>query len=368
MKSKRRYDIDWIRVIVFDILIIFHVGMFFNTWDWHIKNNQQLEWLKYPMFFTSEWRIPILFVISGIGTKFALSFRSANDYIKERFSRLLLPFVVGVLVTVAPQVYFERLAEKSFDGSFIEFYPNFFNGIYPNGNLSWHHLWFLPYLLLMSVLATPLFMILRKKGNNLVVWLRKLFEKSVWSIYIFLVPLFLTEFSLHPYFPTTHALWGDWYALLFYFVLFISGFILICIGEPFWKAVCQLRWAALFIGIVAFSTLLMMIAYDFGFSSVEKVVKMLNMWSWIVCIFGFAGQFLNKESQIIKKRNEVVYPFYILHQSITIIIGFYLMNSSMSILIKFMIMTLGTFGGSWILTEIIKKIKVLRPLFGLKNR
>lgn len=368
MKKIRRYDIDWIRVLVFDILIIFHVGMFFNTWDWHIKNNELVDWLTYPMIFSSEWRIPILFVVSGIGTKFALSFRSGNEYVKERFTRLFIPLLVGIFVTVSPQVYLERVADGSFEGSFLAFFPHFFDGIYPQGNFSWHHLWFLPYLLVMSLVATPLFLILRKKDNPFVGWLQRLFEKSVWSIYLFIIPLFLTEIVLRPYFPITHAFWGDWYAMVYYFFLFLSGFILIRIGEPFWKSVHQLRWAALSIGVLAFSLMMWGMTNNFRPPILGELVKTINMWSWIIAIFGFAAQYLNKESSIVKYRNEAVYPFYIFHQVITVIIGFYLMDSPMPVFWKFVIMTVGTFGGSWILLEMVKRVRFLRPLFGLKNR
>jgi len=364
----RRYDIDWIRVIVFDILIVFHVGMFFNTWDWHLKNNELVDWFKYPMIFTSEWRIPILFVVSGIGTKFALSRKSGREYISERLTRLFFPLTVGIFVTVLPQVYLERLVDGRFEGNMFEFIPHFFQGVYPSGNLSWHHLWFLPYLLVMSLLATPLFLKLRKKENALINLLRRVFEQSAWGVYLFVVPLTLIETHLHPYFPTTHAFVGDWYALTFYFFLFISGFILVSLGDTFWKSVNQLRWFALIIGIFAFSLLMSIDQLTLKSYRIYEFIKILNMWSWIIAIFGFAGQYLNKESSIIKVRNEAVYPFYIFHQVITITIGFYLMTSPLSIHWKFIIMVAGTFSGAWILTEIVKKIKPLRPLFGLKNR
>ena len=166
MAKERRYDIDWIRVLVFDILIIYHVGMFFVPWDWHIKNDEIVNWMRYPMVFINQWRLPILFVVSGMGTRYALSFRSGNDYIKERFKRLLIPLVFGILIIVPPQVYLERLTDGDTSANYFQFYPDFFNGIYPSGNFSWHHLWFLPYLLLMSLLATPLFLKWRKKGLN----------------------------------------------------------------------------------------------------------------------------------------------------------------------------------------------------------
>lgn len=368
MKKARRYDIDWIRVLVFDLLIIFHVGMFFNTWDWHIKNNEIVEWLDYLMRFSSEWRIPILFVVSGMGTRFALSFRSGNEYIKERFTRLFIPLLVGILVTVVPQVYIERLADGSFEGNFFVFFPHFFEGIYPTGNFSWHHLWFLPYLMVMSLFATPFFLMLRKENNAFIAQLKKCFEKSSWCIYLFIIPLFLIEATMNRHFPITHSFWGDWYALVLYFLLFISGFILIRIGERFWNAVDKLRWATLIIGIIAFSLILYRMGYDFRISILGSFIKTVNMWSWILAIFGFAAQYLNKEGAIVKYRNEAVYPFYIFHQAITIIIGFWLMDNSMPVFLKFVLMTIGTFGGAWILFELVRRIRFLRPLFGLKKR
>ncbi|MGB0839405.1 MAG: acyltransferase family protein [Chitinophagales bacterium] len=367
MKKTRRYDIDWIRILVFDLLILFHVGMFFNTWGWHIKNDELVSWLNYPMSFISQWRIPILFVVSGMGTRFALSFRSGRKYLTERFKRLFIPLLVGIFITVLPQVYWERVSTGAFQGSIIDFLPHFFEGVYPNGNFSWHHLWFLPYLLLMSIAATPLFLAWRKEDNAFMVKLQQLLEKSAWSIYLFLVPLFLTDYFLGQSFPITHALWGDWFALVYYFILFLLGFILIRLGEPFWKSIHQLRWKALCIGVIAFSLLIFCRENDIKVVLLEALITTINMWTWIIVVFGFAAQLLNKESSLVKYRNEAVYPFYIIHQAITIGIGFYLRDATIPILLKFVIMAVGTFGGAWLFFEIVKRIRFLRPLFGLKN-
>ena len=72
----RRYDIDALRVIIFGLLILYHVGMFFVPWDFHIKNSHVYEWLQYPMIFLNRWRLPLLFVLSGMGTYFNISKRN----------------------------------------------------------------------------------------------------------------------------------------------------------------------------------------------------------------------------------------------------------------------------------------------------
>ena len=89
----RRHDLDWLRVIVFGLLIFYHVGMFFVPWGWHIKNNVIYEWFAVPMYFLNQWRIPILFVISGMGTYYALGKRSRKQFSRERLRRLGFPLL-----------------------------------------------------------------------------------------------------------------------------------------------------------------------------------------------------------------------------------------------------------------------------------
>jgi glucans biosynthesis protein C len=84
--------LDWLRVIVFGLLIFYHVGMFFNHWGWHIKNNILYAELRWPMLFINQWRLPILFVISGMGTFYALSKRNGGEFALERFCVCLFRF------------------------------------------------------------------------------------------------------------------------------------------------------------------------------------------------------------------------------------------------------------------------------------
>ena len=55
----RRYDIDALRVIAFALLILYHVGMFFVPWDFHIKNDMIYPGIRFPMLFLNQWRLPL---------------------------------------------------------------------------------------------------------------------------------------------------------------------------------------------------------------------------------------------------------------------------------------------------------------------
>ena len=122
-----------------------------------VKNNVLSELFIYPMTFLSQWRLPILFVVSGMGTRFDLSSRSSKQFINERINRLFIPLIFSILIIVPPQVYLERLSQGINYSSFLDFYPDFFKGVYPKGNLSWHHLWFLPYLLFYSIFYSTIY-------------------------------------------------------------------------------------------------------------------------------------------------------------------------------------------------------------------
>lgn len=371
----RRYDLDWLRVIVFGLLIFYHVGMFFVSpdWEWHIKNNSTYEWIKFPMKFLNMWRLPILFVISGMGTSYALSKRSGTQFALERTKKLLLPLIFGMLVIVPPQVYIEKISKGLIRGGYFDFWPSqAFIGKYPVGNLSWHHLWFLPYLLLFSLVLIPVFLYLRKNPNHILLRTTAKMCSSKLGLYWFVLPLYLIEAFIEPFFEVTHALVGDWFAIINYITLFFIGFLLISVKDAFWKSVGQNRKMYLSCGIFGFAVFLFLTTqYEDGYVRhfTEAFVSVFTFWSWILTLFGYASKHLNKPSRLLAYCNEAVYPFYILHQTITVLLGYYVMNLQWSFFSKFSMMSIGTFLISWLIYEfLIRRWITVRPLFGLQNQ
>lgn len=369
MKKERRYDLDWLRVIVFGLLIFYHIGMFFVPWDWHIKNDVIYDWLQIPMVFLNQWRLPVLFVISGMGTRYALSYRSWKEFLSERSNRLLIPLLFGSLVIVAPQVYIERITNGASYTSYFDFYPHFFDGIYPNGNFSWHHLWFLPYLLVYSILLTPAFIHLRNNPDGKFIQSCKaLFAKPL-GVLVFLLPLLIVHVILSPLFPTTHNLVSDWYNFTFSLILFFYGFLFVSMGETFWEGLKRYRRWALVLGVISFPIYLAIIANwilpdDVFF---VNIFKLLNLGSWVVVVFGYGAKYLNHTGKWLAYANKAVYPFYILHQTIIIIFAYYLYNFQIHDSIRFLLLIVVTFLGCLIGFEFVKKFKITRTLFGVKG-
>lgn len=370
----RRYDIDSLRVIAFGLLIFYHVGMFFVPWWFHIKNPITYEGLTYPMLFLNQWRLPLLFVISGMGTYYALTRRSGFQFTKERIKRLFVPLIVGMVFIIPPQVYFERLDKGQFTGNyFFDYWPRVaLSGVYPEGNISWHHLWFILYLFIFSIVLVPVFLYLQKHPETWIIRKIKSISLKYTGLYIFTVPLFLWQILLAPYYPQTNGLINDWYNLINYGTLFFFGYLLISLKDAFWTSFTQNRQKYLVSGIMSFPLLMCLwyITGDFaGKEYITALVRVFNSWSWILTLFAYSAIYFNKPSKILSYANEAVYPFFILHQTVMMGLCYYLKDIDMGFFAKFSILSIGTFGISWIIYEFgIRRYPLIRPLFGMKPK
>jgi glucan biosynthesis protein C len=269
--------------------------------------------------------------------------------------------------------YIERLVKNQFIGSYFDFWPlKAFIGIYPNGNISWHHLWFLPYLLLFSLTLIPVFLYFNTHPHNRFgSWLKQLVENP-FGLYVFVVPLYIAEAFIEPHFQVTRKLVGDWFAIINFMTLFFYGFLLITVKDTFWVTVENYRWTFLITGIVSFTIMLLLpLNFEDNYARhyTEALFKVLNLWSWILTLFGFAAKYLNKRSKILSYSNEAVYPFYILHQTVMLVIAYFLIDLYWYLEWKASVMIIGTFGMSWLLYEfLIRRWKHIRPFFGLKKK
>ena len=156
--KNRRSDLDWLRVTAFGLLILYHSGMAWSGWHWHLNSTQDIAWLREAMRFVNRWRMPLIFLVSGGAIVLALGLRSPGTFALDRLRRLLLPLAFGMVVLVPPQVYAERHFSGQFAGSFLDWLPEAFRGTYPAGNLSWHHLWFVAYVLVLTFALLPCFL------------------------------------------------------------------------------------------------------------------------------------------------------------------------------------------------------------------
>src|SRR5512133_906692 len=334
-KTERQYYIDWLRILLIISVYLFHIGMIFNTWHWHIKNDQLYGGMLISiMTFLHNWRMPLLFLLSGAGTCFALGKRTPGQYLSERFRRLFIPLVAGIFILVPVQVFIEK---ASVYGSLLNFYPHMFEGVYPEGNFSWHHLWFIAYLFVIALFISPFLGFLRsRKFERFTRWLEGIVTKNL-ALNIFIIPLLLSQIVLHNYFEVgTNALVNDWASMTFYIIFFMAGFILLPdknIAEAIRKQRLLYLTETIILTIVLFSVPGLFESERTG-EIIYDVTAICLAWACGITAVGFAKQYLNFDSGFRKLANEAIFPFYLLHQPVIIVVAYFILRLDLSILMK----------------------------------
>src|SRR5262245_27908350 len=276
-QSTTRYEfLDWLRVIAIFVLLFFHTGMLFVGWGWHITNAETIPALRLPMDLAHRLRMPLLFVIAGAGMWFALKRRSGAAMLGERTLRLFVPLVVGMFLIVPPQIFVERVAHGEWSGGYLDFMLQRVLQFqpYPEGNFSWHHLWFILYLYVYVLLLLPLLLLWRRARASL--------KPGAW-IYALGIPLGINEAILKPLFPETHNLTSDWYIFNHYLLLTVYGVVLASMqGAWDWLA-DKRKWSLGFTLVITAGGLAMfetgVVARDTPFDSVYANIF---TWAWLM--------------------------------------------------------------------------------------
>ena len=369
----RRADLDWLRVSAFGLLILYHAGMAWSGWSWHVTSSDSIGWLREAMRFLNRWRMPLIFVVSGAAIMLALGTRAPAVFARDRVRRLLVPLAFGMVVLVPPQVYLERLYRGQFHGSFLEWLPQAFTGVYPAGNMSWHHLWFLAYVLVLTFALLPYFLWARSgRGRAAHAKAARLVARSGLH-WLMPLPLAAAIFWLTPISHNTNGLVGDWFGLVYYGVLLLYGAFLFG-SPPVLAMLNRQRFVSLAIGVGAYA--IFYIGFVDGavrpaIPPADRVayalVSAVNTMAWLFAIIGFANRHLVRRPAFLAEATEAVYPFYMLHQTVTVIAVYWLLEIGTPPVAGFILAALATFlGTSAIYLCVVRPLWFLRPLFGLK--
>jgi hypothetical protein len=238
-----------------------------------------------------------------------------------------------------------------------------------------YHLWFLAFLLIISTLALPLLVSLRREqGKRFIAWLATLSVRRG-GLLVFVLPIALLQITLRVPFPGYRGL-ADFFSWL---VFFLYGYIILS-DQRFEKAIEKQGKIALLTGIACY---LVSTVWEFGgfletwgaspgYSLGYMLYQFLRSaatWSLIVFILYLGMRFLNVSNSIIQYGNEAILPFYVLHYLVILITTFYVAQLSIGIVAQFLIISTGALLVTLALYElVIRRVNVVRWLFGMKPR
>lgn len=383
----RRHDIDALRVIAFCLLILYHSAMVYVAgWDYHIKSTYQAEWLQWPMIALNRWRMPLLFMISGIAIGLAGVQGRRLRFASTRTWRLLLPLVFGMFVVVAPQAYCEGRANGHLAAGWWAFLWRYWQvRPWPPGSFSgwafgitWNHLWYLAYLLPYTLILLALVPLL----DRVVPALRTL-PAGLVACGVLLLPiawLALVLLRIAPAYPETHALVGDWTVHAESLPLFLLGYML-ARAPAFWSTVAARRVPLACIALLAIAIELTIRWYGrhppshplppwmqvLPWGQIERIARASYTWTALLALFGWARTCLDRPLRWLPYCTEAVFSWYILHQTLIVVLAYRLVPLQLGPVTEPALVVGGTVAGCLLLHEgLIRRIGWLRPLFGLK--
>jgi len=375
-KAIRLYYLDWLRLIAILGVFLFHAVHPFDYLAWHIKNAQQSEVVTYFIVFMFPWGMPFFFLLAGAGSFFALRRRTAGEFARERFNRLMIPFFVGAIALMPIMLYYEwqhKTQTGQLSGPFIDFVLNRNVGFTPIwfGALG-YHLWFLGFLFSFSILGLPLFLWLKgNAGLRFAARLARLCERRG-AILLFFIPLAVVRLALHPFFPQEHS-WADFFVQMSFFVL---GYLLFS-HRMFLHAIRRDWRITLAGGILATAAGLVLVNFK-GSLDVETpprtildvlfwILFSLDGWCWALFFIFVGMRFLNFTNESLEYGRQAILPFFVFHQPVIIILAYYIVQWQTSLLIKLLFVVVSSFFVTLGLYEfLIRRIALVGRVFGMK--
>ena len=358
-------------------VFFYHSTRFFNLEDWEVKNPVRYPWVELWNIFAWNWMMPLIFVISGASLLYAVGKGSSRKFIKDKVLRLLVPFFFALFTHVTFQVYLRWITHNLFSGSYFQFLPEYLHrtfseyGLWAIFELYQMHIWYLLWLFILTLLAYPLMLWLKRGGQKVLSAIGS-FLSLPGTVYLLAVPVVLLLALPDPENPVMAEKGGGWSQVIYLWFL-LSGFLIIS-SERVEASIKRLRWLSLGMGVILSAILLYLAATQgvpaYGTSVYTLIfgVAGFSSWCWIMAFFGLGMAYLDFRKPRLDYANEAVLPFYLLHQTVLICVGYFIVQWPIPDLLKWLLILVISFAFIMGLYEyLIRRINLIRFLFGMKT-
>ena len=375
LSRERLLYVDWLRIGAFALLVLYHVGMLYVPWHFHVKHTPTYAAREPLMRLSNPWRMGLLFVISGLATGLMWG---RPGLARERSKRLLLPLLFGMAVIVPPQAWLQVREQFGYAGGYLDFLRLYFAGYsgFCSGRQclvlpTWNHLWFLPYLWCYTLLLLLALRLLPRAGLQRAA--DSLARVRGWPVLV-LLGLAAARAWLLPHFGETHALFDDWAAHAAYAPLFAFG-VLLARRRVLLQRLQDLRWPALALGLAAWAVLVLYPGTLPGWPAGPELWRLsmraafaTAQWCGIVAAFGFARRHLDFDHGWRAPLTEAVFPLYLVHQTLIVVAAVALRPLALPAGAEAALIVALTFAGGFGAWRLARRVGWLRPWMGLSTR
>ena len=160
---------------------------------------------------------------------------------------------------------------------------------------------------------------------------------------------------------------------LLYLLFFVYGYLLFA-DARFGEAIDRHKGVALILGPVLY-----VVAAYFDITSwpgnpprwsVQILIAYLiglAPWLFIIAILGYGRRFLSFSNGFLRYTGLASYPYYILHQTVIVVIGFFVVQWAGSLAVKYLLILVAAVVVTAALFELlVKRFNVTRFLFGMR--
>lgn len=375
MTMGRRLDLDWLRIGAFALLILYHIGMVFVPWEFHIKTDDPQQWSVAPMLLLNAWRLALLFLVSGVASRFLLRKRRGG-FAGDRLRRLFIPLVAGMVLWIAPQGWVDVRVNHGYPHGFGWFSTHDwfrFDGALGIDLPTWNQLWFVVYLLAYSLLLAGLAAL----PGGWRAGAQDVFDRVFGGWRVVALPMLAFIFArlvLYPRFEETHAFAGDWAAHFLYGFSFAFG-VGLAGTRRLWGDIARFwPWcagAALLAGVPTAWVNVTLGENEQASDATLTIIRIcrgIQGWGAIVALLGFAQAFLQRDHPWRPWLNRAVFPAYIAHQTVILVVMYWLKPLGLGAGAEFALLVAATVAGSWLFAAIGMRAGWLAPLFGVERQ
>lgn len=365
--STRRNDLDWIRVAAFGLLILYHVALVYAPYDWHVHSAHTFSWLHEALLITNPWRLTLLFLVSGAALRLMATRRTPQRTLRDRAERLIPPLLFGTVVLVPIQSWIEAIDKGGFSGSFIDWLVHEFGPSGLSNGVPVNHLWFIVYIAVYSLVAVAL-MTRPALMARLEQWLVR--STAGWRVLVVPIAyLIVIRIMLFPLFGITNRLSWDGYNHFLSLGAFLFGFLMVR-HEELWAGLERHRRTAALIALIALPIMMAQAAHPGGatwFGIPRAIVFGIDQWAVIAAILGYGSRYLRQASgPALRYLVDATFTLYLAHQTVLVVAVWFIRPANLPAPLEAMALVGITFGVSLLIYEIVKRIPLIRPLWGLK--
>lgn len=351
--TERIHSLDALRAIMMLLGLVLHSALTYNITehgkDWVIKDPKSNHILTdFLALLIHSFRMPIFFLVAGFFGAMLFYERGVIRMLKNRIARLVYPFIIFLFV-LSPIVYFSF----NYTNAVFEQQKNpLATSIKLVSNITvfipktTEHLWFLYYLIyitLIAVLIGMLFKKFKKTSAKITSSFNWIIKKPVIRVLFFSSITFLILTLLKTSMVnTSYSLIPDINTFIFYFSFYSVGWVLFKskqLLDNFMKHDWLCTILAVFL-IILEGILIEYSGMNLTPNSNSVLLSLFNSVIVWLFIFGITGLFIrynSKHSKRMRYISDSSYWIYLIHLPLTAIIPAFIWELPISALAKFII-------------------------------